>query len=289
MSEILKIAIPNKGRLSEKIYALLNKAGLCFETKAERGLMVTTQDNKYSIIFVRTQDIPRFLDAKVADIGFTGWDIVQEEGIELDKIKDLGFGACKMVVAVKNSDNYEKVSDLPDEINVATSFPNISKKYFEKMGKSAKIIEISGAVEITPSLGLSDVVVDITSSGATLKSNNLKIIDEILSSTAVIVARKNLPQEKQEKINTLLRALDSVIDAGKKKYLMAHVPLSKMEEIKSFLPGLSSPTVTKLYNDDENVVIHVVVDADKVYDSIDRLTSIGGRGILIMTVDQMVN
>jgi ATP phosphoribosyltransferase len=288
MNDVLKIAIPNKGRLSEKIYDLLNKAGLCFDTKSERGLCVGTQDGKYSIIFVRTQDIPRFLDAKVADIGFTGWDIVCEEGLELDKIKELEFGYCKMVVAVKEDAPYKNSADLPKEINVATSFPNLTKEFFEKIGKKAKVIEISGAVEITPSLGLADVVVDITSTGATLKSNNLKIIDEIMESSAVIVARKNLEDGKLKKVESLLRALQSVIDASKKKYLMAHVPLNKMDEIKSFLPGLSTPTVMKLYNDDEHVVVHVVVDADKVYDSIDRLKALGGQGILIMTVDQMV-
>jgi len=288
MENMLKIAIPNKGRLSEKIYELLNNAGLHFETKGERKLSVKTQDGKYSLVFVRTQDIPRLLDANVADIGFTGHDIVVEENLDIEEIKDLGFGACKMVVAVRESDSYNSVSDLPQNINVATSFPNITKDFFAKNVKNAKVIEISGAVEITPSLGLSDVVVDITSSGATLKSNNLKIIAEILSSTAVIVKRKGLTDSQNEKISSLLRALDSVIDAKKKKYLMAHVPLSKMDEIKKFLPGLSTPTIMKLYNDDENVVIHVVIDADKVYDSIDNLKKIGGQGILIMTVDQMV-
>ena len=288
MDNTLKIAIPNKGRLSTKIYELLNNAGLSFGTKDERCLKIATRDGKYSLIFVRTQDIPRFLDAKVADVGFTGWDVVVEEGVELDKVKDFDFGACEMVVAVKDEDTYKTPSDLPNEINVATSFPNIAKRYFESLGKKAKIIEVSGAVEITPSLGLSDVVIDITSTGSTLKSNRLRIIDKILKSTAVIVARKNLEEDKQKKLNSLIRALDSVIDAQEKKYLMVHVPKNKIEEVKSFMPGLSSPTVTQLWGDSENVVIHVVVDKDKVYDSIDHLKSIGGKGILILTVDQRV-
>ena len=192
MENMLIIAIPNKGRLSEKIYELLNAAGLCFETKGDRKLSVKTQDGKYSLVFVRTQDIPRLLDAGVADIGFTGHDIIVEEGFDLEEIKDLGFGACKMVVAVKESDLYNSISDMPKKINVATSFPNIATKFFKENGIEAKVIEISGAVEITPSLGLSDAIVDITSSGATLKSNNLKVIAEILSSTAVIAKRKDL-------------------------------------------------------------------------------------------------
>ena len=288
MDNTLKIAIPNKGRLSTKIYELLNNAGLSFGVKDERCLKIATRDGKYSLIFVRTQDIPRFLDAKVADVGFTGWDVVVEEDVELDKVKDFDFGGCEMVVAVKDEDTYKTPADLPDEINVATSFPNIAKRYFEKLGKKARVIEVSGAVEITPSLGLSDVVIDITSTGSTLKSNRLRIIDKILKSSAVIVARKNLEEDKQKKLNSLVRALDSVIDAQEKKYLMVHVPKDKIEEVKSFMPGLSSPTVTQLWGDNENVVIHVVVDKDMVYDSIDHLKSIGGKGILILTVDQMV-
>lgn len=286
--EQLRIAIPNKGRLSEKIYALLSDAGLNFPSKSERTLQVTTRDGKYSLIFVRTQDIPKFVEDEVADIGFTGFDIVTETQADVDKIMDLDFGQCDMVVAVKEEDPYDAAKDLPNEIKVATSFPNIAKEYFDKIGKKAKIIEVSGATEITPRLGLSNVIVDITSSGSTLKSNKLKIIDKILSSSAVIIARKNLSESQKQKTETLLRALNAVIDAREKKYLMANVPKNTLEEIKSFLPGLSSPTVMTLMDDDEHVVIHVVVDADKVYDSVQHLKALGGVGILIMTVDQMV-
>lgn len=286
--EQLRIAIPNKGRLSEKIYELLSNAGLNFPSKSERTLQVTTRDGKYSLIFVRTQDIPKFVEDNVADIGFTGFDIVTETQVDVDKIMDLDFGQCDMVIAVKEEDPYNSASELPEEIKVATSFPNIAKEYFDKLGKKAKIIEVSGATEITPRLGLSNVVVDITSSGSTLKSNKLKIIDKILSSSAVIIARKGLSEEQKQKTESLLRALNAVIDAREKKYLMAHVPKAALDEIKSFLPGLSSPTVMPLMGDDNNVVIHVVVDADMVYDSIQHLKTLGGQGILIMTVDQMV-
>lgn len=286
--EQLRIAIPNKGRLSEKIYELLSAAGLRFPSKSERTLQVTTKDGKYSLIFVRTQDIPKFVEDEVADIGFTGLDVVVESQVNVDKILDLDFGQCDMVVAVKEEDEFNSASELPSEVKVATSFPNIAKEYFKKLGKNAKIIEVSGATEITPRLGLSNVVVDITSSGSTLKSNKLKIIDKILSSSAVIIARKGLSDNLKAKTEALLIALKAVIDAREKKYLMAHVPKAALEEIKSFLPGLSSPTVMPLMNDENNVVIHVVVDEDHVYDSIQHLKALGGQGILIMTVDQMV-
>jgi ATP phosphoribosyltransferase len=286
--DILKIAIPNKGRLSEKIYDLLNCAGLVFPTKDERTLQVTTKDGKYSIIFVRTQDIPMFVENGIADVGFTGFDILTELKSDVDKIMDLDFGFCEMVVAVKEEDEYKTSADLPKDLKIATSFPNIAREYFEKLGKNPKIIEVSGATEITPRLGLSDVVVDITSSGSTLKSNKLRIIDKILKSSAIVIANKGLSEEKKEKTQVVLRALKSVMDAREKKYLMAHVPKAALDEIRSFLPGLSSPTIMTLAGDDEHVVMHVVVDADKVFDSIDRLKKLGGQGILIMTVDQMV-
>ena len=286
--EMLKIAIPNKGRLSEKIYDLLNCAGLVFPSKDERSLQVTTKDNKYSIIFVRTQDIPMFVENGIADIGFTGFDILTECGANVNKIMDLDFGYCEMVVAVKEEDIYKTSKDLPVDLKIATSFPNIARRYFEKMGKQPKIIEISGATEITPRLGLADVVVDITSSGATLKSNKLRIIDKILKSTAIVIQNKDLNEIKQEKTKVVLRAIKSVTDAREKKYLMAHVPKSSIDEIKAFLPGLSSPTLMTLAGDEEHVVMHVVVDADKIFDSIDKLKKLGGQGILIMTVDQMV-
>ena len=286
--DMLKIAIPNKGRLSEKIYDLLNCAGLVFPSKDERTLQVTTKDGKYSIIFVRTQDIPMFVENGIADIGFTGFDILTELKSKVDKIMDLDFGYCEMVVAVKEEDTYQTVNDLPEELKIATSFPNIAKEYFEKVGKKPKIIEVSGATEITPRLGLSDVVVDITSSGSTLKSNKLRIIDKILESTAVVIANRELNDSKKDKTEVVLRALKSVIDAREKKYLMAHIPKSALNEVSKFLPGLSSPTIMTLAGDDKNVVIHVVVDENEVYESIDKLKNLGGRGILIMTVEQMV-
>ena len=286
--EILKIAIQNKGRMSEKIYGLLSAAGLNFPAKDERTLQVTTKDKKHKLIYVRTADIPRFLEAGVADIGFTGFDIVTELGADVDKIMDLDFGNCEMVVAVKEEDPYNSTKDLPEHINVATSFPNIAKQFLEKAGKKPKIIEVTGATEITPRLGLSDVVVDITSSGSTLKSNKLKVIDKILDSCAIVVARKGLSQTLQKRTETLLVALKSVLEAREKKYLMANVPKDKLDEIRTFLPGFTAPTVMTMMGDDKNVVIHVVVDADKVFDSVEHLKALGGQGILIMTVDQMV-
>lgn len=288
MDNVLKIALPNKGRLSQKIFDLLDRAGLNLSARDERCLKMDTLDGKFQLIFVRAADIPNFLDSKVADIGFTGRDIVVEKEIELDIIKEFDFGKCDMVVAIPESSGINNVSEFQKDITVATSFPNIAKNYFKKLGINAKVSEIMGAVEITPSLGFCDCIIDITSTGTTLKSNRLKIVDKILSSSTVICARKDLTQDKNLKLHSLIRAIDSVIDAQKKKYLMAHIPKTKIEDVKKFLPGLSSPTVMPLYERDDVVVIHVVVDEDKIYDAIDNLKQIGGGGILILDVHQMV-
>lgn len=284
----LKIAIPNKGRMSEDIFALLNQAGLNFPSKGERTLSVKTQNGKYEIIFVRTKDIPNFVHAGVCDIGFTGQDIVNECELEVDEILPLNFGKCTMVVAVKEEEPYNSVEELPNGLKVATSFPNVAKKHFAQFGKKAEIAKVEGATEIMPRMGLVDAIVDITSSGSTLKANKLKIIGEIFKSSAVIIGRPNIKNELPDEIEAFVRAIKSAIDARDKKYLMAHIPKTALDKVKNFLPGLSSPTVTTLYGNDNAVVIHVVVDKDKVYESVDKLKGLGASGILIMTVEQMV-
>ncbi|MCQ2957391.1 MAG: ATP phosphoribosyltransferase [Candidatus Gastranaerophilales bacterium] len=284
----LKIAIPNKGRMSEDIFALLKQAGLNFPSKGERTLSVKTQNGLYEIIFVRTKDIPNFVHAGVCDIGFTGQDIVNESELDVEDILALDFGKCTMVVAVKDEETYKTIEDLPNGIKVATSFPNVAKKYFAKFGKNVEIAKVEGATEIMPRMGLVDAIVDITSSGSTLKANKLRIIGEIFNSSAVIIGRPNLTKELPDEVKAFVRAIKSAIDARDKKYLMAHIPKNALEKVKEFLPGLSSPTVTTLYGNDDAVVVHVVVDKDKVYESIDKLKTLGASGILIMTVDQMI-
>ena len=284
----LKIAIPNKGRMSEDIFSLLNQAGLNFPKKDERTLSIKTQNGKYEIIFVRTKDIPNFVHSGVCDIGFTGQDIVNECELEVEDILTLDFGKCTMIVAVKDEENYKSIEDLPDGIKVATSFPNVAKKYFAQFGKKVEIAKVQGATEIMPRMGLVDAIVDITSSGSTLRANKLRIIGEIFKSSAVIIGRPNIKNELPTEIEALIRAITSAIDARDKKYLMAHIPKNALSQVKEFLPGLSSPTVTTLYGNDDAVVIHVVVDKDKIYESIDKLKSLGASGILIMTVDQMI-
>lgn len=284
----LKIAIPNKGRLSEDVLELLQRAGLTITKQESRKLYAKTQDGNYTIIFVRTQDIPSFVNDGVTDLGVTGYDVVKESELEVDEIMKLNFGGCKLIIATKEESAYNCAEDIPDGTKIATSFPNLTKRFFEKLGKNVHVIEVTGATEVTPQLGLADVITDITSSGSTLRSNKLKIIGEILDSTCMIIGRPGILESDKEKIQTFCTAVNSALAAEEKKYLMAHVPKSSLEKIKTFLPGLSSPTVISLLDDEEHVVIHVVVEKYKIHDSVDNLKKLGASGILIMTVDQMI-
>lgn len=287
MSE-LKIAVPNKGRMSEKMLDLLKRSGLGVADKNERCLCTQTENEHYSVIFLRTQDIPKFISNGTADVGFTGIDVVEENGQNVDRLLDLDFGYCKMVIALKEEDPYQTVEDLPDNIKVVTSFPNIARKYFESKGKKAIITEVAGATEITPRLGLADVIVDITSSGSTLKMNKLRIIDEILESSATIIGRPGVKEEKKDEIETFIRAIRSAITAENKKYLMANIPKKSLPKVKDFLPGLTSPTVVTLLDNDEEVAIHVVINKNEVYSSVDKLKKLGATGILILSTDQVI-
>ena len=287
MSE-LKIAVPNKGRMSEKMLDLLKRSGLGVADKNERCLCTQTENEHYSVIFLRTQDIPKFISNGTADVGFTGIDVVEENGQNVDRLLDLDFGYCKMVVALKEEDPYQTVEDLPDNIKVVTSFPNIARKYFESKGKKAIITEVAGATEITPRLGLADVIVDITSSGSTLKMNKLRIIDEILESSATIIGRPGEKKKKKDEIETFIRAIRSAITAENKKYLMANIPKKSLPKVKDFLPGLTSPTVVTLLDNDEEVAIHVVINKNEVYSSVDKLKKLGATGILILSTDQVI-
>ena len=284
----LKIAVPNKGRLADTSIQLINKAGINIVNYKDRVLYSSTQDGNYTVVFLRTQDIPSFVREGVVDVGITGKDIVAETQEDVEIIKDLNFGHCKVIVAVNQDSNINSVSDIPNGTKVATSFVNIAKKYFKEQNINVEVIEISGATEVSPQLGLADVIVDITSTGSTLKVNKLKIIAEIMESEVVIVANKQILKTAKEELDMFCLAIDSVMLAQNKKYLLANLPKSALDDLKTFMPGLSAPTVTMLLDKDDEVAVHVVVDSNKVYESIRKLKQIGGSGILIMSVDQMI-
>ncbi|WP_019176495.1 ATP phosphoribosyltransferase [Methanomassiliicoccus luminyensis] len=284
----IKLAVPNKGRLNERSLQILKQAGLEIEDGVERKLYATVKNGDFSVMFLRASDIVSFVHKGAVDMGITGRDLVLESGLDVEVMLDMGFGRCRLSVAVPEEAGMEEAEDVPDGALVATSFPNMARKYFAKLGKKVDITVISGAAEVTPRLGVADLIVDLVSSGSTLKTNHLKEIAVIAESEAVVIASKRSLEEKGEEMRDLASALRSVADAEDKKYLMADVPVTALDDIRKFLPGIAGPTIMNIVGRDDVVAIHVVVDKSKIYDSVNKLKRLGATGILIMPIDRMV-
>ena len=222
------------------------------------------------------------------DVGITGKDLVLEAGLDVKTLHDLSFGHCRISVAAPDSSGISKVDEIKDGSVVATSFPNVTKKYFDKLGKKIEITVISGAAEVTPHLGVADIIVDLVSSGSTLKVNHLKEIGVIAKSNAVIIANEKAYETKKEEIDELVDSIISVESAANKKYLMADVPVISLDAVKKSFPGIAGPTVMNIMGREDVVAVHVVIDKDKVYDAIAKLKRMGATGILIVPIDRMV-
>ena len=197
-------------------------------------------------MFLRAQDIVRFVNRGAVDMGITGWDLVLESGLDVMKMSDLNYGRCRLAVAVPESSNIESVDDIPDGSVVATSFPNLAQKFFKDKGKKVDITIVSGAAEVTPHIGVSDLIVDLVSSGSTLKMNYLKEVGIIAESNAVLIASRKTFESKKEQMEELASAIRSVNDAAGKKYLMADVPVQCLDDIRGFLPGIAGPTIMNI-------------------------------------------
>ena len=285
---VLRIAVPNKGRLNERAVELLVKSGLDLGEGWGRKLYVKVINKDIEVIFVRAQDIPTFISAGSVDIGITGQDQIANAGVDVEEILPLDFGHCRLSVAVPESCPYREVEDIPDGSRVATSFVNITRKFFESVGKDVKIIEVSGAAEIMPYMNVSDFIVDLVSSGSTLKTNRLVEIHPILYSQAVAIASKTSLEKHRDEIYDITNAIKSVMNAESKKYLMADIPKDKLKEVQSMFPGLAGPTVMNIAGRDDMVAIHVVIDAKDIYDAVNSLQKLGGKGILTLPIDRLV-
>ncbi len=286
---MLRIALPNKGRLSEASLDLLGRSGLRARIGSQRALMAPL-GRDFQAVFVRAGDIPEFLADGAADLGVTGADILAEEGQNLTELLDLGFGLCRLIVAVPESSDIRDPGELPPGTRVATSFPGVARRYFEDLGVDIQIAEISGAVEIAPHLGVADVIVDLTSTGSTLRVNRLREIGTIMESTARLVARSEAMEnpEQRTQVEGLVLALESVLRAQEKRYLMANVPRERLEDVKQVIPGLSGPTIVDVLDGNGWVAAHAVVDADAVYETIADLKALGAEGILVTPIERLM-
>lgn len=285
----IRIALPNKGRLSERALQLFEQAGLKPAFRVDRALMASLGDD-FQAIFVRAADVPEYLADGAADLGVTGLDLVEESGRNVEQVLDLGFGRCRLVVAVRDDSIATSATDLPAGTRVATSFPRVASRYFEALGIPIEIARVSGSTEIAPHLGIADVIVDLTSTGSTLRVNGLREIDTILNSSAHLIARQEslTHHAKRDAIHDLATAIESVLRAQEKRYLMANVPRAKLDEVRRVIPGLSGPTIVEVLDSGSWVAAHAVVDADAVYQTIARLKELGAEGILVTRIERLM-
>lgn len=289
---MLRLAIPNKGRLHEEARSLLADAGLEVRASSERAL-VASLGGEFEAIFVRAQDIPEFVADGAADAGLTGWDLVQESARSLESRLDLGFGRCRLVVAARDESGARGIADIADGARVATVFPRLTERFFAEAGKRVELVPVSGAVEIAPHLGIADVIVDLTSTGSTLRVNGLREIGTLLESTARLIvagpASGRAPSgERDRTLRELVDALASVLAARGQRYIMVNVPRDRLEDVKRILPGISGPTVIDVMNGGSKVAVHAVCPADGIYRTINALKAIGGEGILVTRIERLL-
>jgi ATP phosphoribosyltransferase len=289
---MLKIALPNKGRLADDARELFAEAGLPVKARGERALTASL-GGEFEALFVRAGDIAEFVADGAADAGITGWDLVCESGRTLESLLDLEFGRCRLVVAAREESGIARLEDLEGAPRVATSFPRVTRRFFEDAARPVEIVPVSGAVEVAPHLGIADVVVDLTETGSTLRVNGLREIATVLTSTARLVARPDVADAgtgtaRRRALRELVDALASVLNARGKRYLMANVPRDALPRVKEVVPGLNGPTVIDIMNGGRFVAVHAVVGAAQIYRTIAELKGLGAEGILVTRIERLM-
>jgi ATP phosphoribosyltransferase len=281
----MRIAVPNKGRLHDPAVDLLERAGLHLVDGADRKLYADTVDPEVTVLFARASDIPEYVSDGAADVGITGLDQVREaDAGDLVDLLDLGFGACRLVLAAPEDGDIERVADLAGGV-VATEFPTITAAYFDEQGVDVEIAEVSGATELTPHVDIADGIVDITSTGTTLRMNRLAVVDEVLESSVRLFAREDVVGD--DKVQQVATALDSVIAAEDRRYLMLNVPEETLEAVEDVIPGMGGPTVMDIAGGDK-VAVHAVVEEDRVFEVISEVKAEGASDVLVTEIERLV-
>ncbi len=281
----LKIAIQKKGKLADGSVDLLRKAGIRF-SNGQGKLRTEAADFPLELFFLRDDDIPDYVADGVADIGIIGENILAEEPKSVDVVERLGFGQCRLSVAVPKASGISSVADLRGK-RIATSYPNVLRNFLATNSIDAEIHEISGSVEIAPSIGLADAVCDLVSSGSTLFSNGLLEIETVMRSEAVLIARPNLSPEAAELLAQLRFRIRSVLAAKQNKYILLNAPSDRVDAITALLPGIKSPTVMPLA-DPGWVSLHSVISEHDFWKVVENLKAAGAEGILVLSIDQMI-
>lgn len=279
----LKIAIQKSGRLNEKSVQLLKNCGLTFENY-KSSLISTVSNFPLEILFLRDDDIPEYVQDGIADIGIVGENVIAETGVDVSFLQELGFGKCMLKLAVQDHSEIKTLADLEGKA-IATSYPVILKKFLKQNKVNSEIRTISGSVEISPGLGLSDAIFDIVSTGGTLKSNGLKPFADVMSSQAILIGRKGIGND--ELVRELIQRIQSVLRAKETKYVVLNIEKKNLAAIVKLLPGVKSPTVVPLA-DEGWVAIHTVIEERDFWEKINLLKSAGAQGIVVMPIEKII-
>lgn len=282
---MLRIAVQSKGRLYDDTMNLLSEADIKVSA-SKRTLLVSASNFPLEVLYLRDDDIPQSVASGVADIGVVGENELVERGEQVDIISRLGFSKCRLSLAIPKEVDYQGLAWFNGK-KIATSYPHILRKFMHEHGISADIHVITGSVEISPGIGLADAIFDIVSSGSTLVSNNLREVEVVMQSEALLIGTKNLPDDKRELLEQVLFRFKAVKDAEDKKYVRMNAPKARLQEIIDVLPGLKSPTIIPLA-DDEWCSVHTVLDQKQFWDIIGKLKELGAQGILVTPIEKMI-
>lgn len=282
---MLKIAIQKSGRLYEESVKLLRECGIQLNN-GNKQLKTVAENFPLEVFFLRDDDIPQYVYDSVADIGIVGENVWLETNKSIDLVYRLGFGKCRLSLALPKEMKYESVKDL-EGLKIATSYAHLTQQFLNEKNVKAEIHEISGSVEIAPGIGLADAICDLVSSGSTLFTNNLKEVEVVLRSEAVLVADKKLSDDKKAILQKLLMRINAVKTAKNNKYILLNAPNSQLEKIAAVLPGSKSPTVVPLAEQGWSSVQSVVNEND-FWEVIEKLKELGAQGILVVPIEKMI-
>ena len=292
----LRIALQKKGRLSKDCNELLKQCGVKINWNEQR-LIAYAENMLIEILRVRDDDIPGLVFEGVVDLGIIGENVLEEEElgrlargekIEYKKLRTLDFGGCRLSLAIDRDRSYNGVQDFVNS-RIATSYPNLLKRYMNEKGVAFKSTLLNGSVEVAPSAGLADAICDLVSSGATLEANGLKEVEVIYQSKACLIQRAEpLSAEKQALVDRLLTRIQGVQQAAESKYIMLHAPKDKLKEITALLPGVENPTILPLANDSARVAMHVVSQENLFWETMEQLKEMGASSVLVLPIEKML-
>jgi ATP phosphoribosyltransferase len=286
----VRVAIPNKGVMADSVLQLLGDAGLDPRSHLGTRALEASLGEGFDAVFVAAGNIPEFVADRAADAGITGWDLVCESGRTLEMRLDVELAPCRLVLAAPADSKVTSIDEVPDGARVATVFPRLTRSFLEQAGMKAEVVEVSGAVEITPRLGVADLIVDLVATGSTLRANQLIEVATVLTSSARLVTRPRDEDDDAllERLEALALALESVVQARRLRYVMANVERRRLDEVRSILPGIGGPDVVELLDGGDLIAVQAVVALPRISATISALKSIGATGIVVTRIERFI-